>query len=102
MDAKPRTLATNGVRVALYPHTGFWVERVDDGTRLARAVDRPNLGTTFNLCHWLKVDGQDLEKRLEEAGKHLFVVTINGADAARFLGFIRECIEEPGILLIHA
>lgn len=73
---------TNGVRVALYPHTGFWVERVDDGIRLARAVDRPNLGTTFNLCHWLKVDGQDLEKRLEEAGKHLFVVTINGADAA--------------------
>lgn len=73
---------TNGVRVALYPHTGFWVERVDDGTRLARAVDRPNLGTTFNLCHWLKVDGQELEKRLEEAGRHLFVVTINGADAA--------------------
>ena len=27
---------------------------------------------------------------------------INGADAARFLGFIRECIEEPGMLLIHA
>ena len=71
-----------GVRVALYPHTSFWVERVEDSTRLARAVDRPNLGTTFNLCHWLKVDGQDLEKRLEEAGKHLFVVTINGADAA--------------------
>ena len=27
---------------------------------------------------------------------------VNGADAARFLGFIRECIEEPGMLLIHA
>lgn len=26
---------------------------------------------------------------------------VNGADAARFLGFIRECIEEPGMLLIH-
>ncbi len=73
---------TNGVRVALYPHTAFWLERVEDGTRLARAVDRTNLGTTFNLCHWLKVDGQELEQRLEEAGRHLFVVTVNGADAA--------------------
>ena len=77
-----RMAETNGVRVALYPHTAFWVERVEDGTRLARAVDRPNLGTTFNLCHWLKVDGQELEKRLEEAGRHLFVVTVNGADTA--------------------
>lgn len=26
---------------------------------------------------------------------------INGADAARFLGFIRECIEQPALLLIN-
>lgn len=27
---------------------------------------------------------------------------VNGADAARFLGFLKECMEEPGILLISA
>ena len=71
-----------GVRVALYPHAGFWVQRVDDGVRLARQVDRKNFGVTFNLCHWLKVDGKELDARLEEANPYLFVVTINGSDAS--------------------
>ncbi|HEX5791597.1 MAG TPA: sugar phosphate isomerase/epimerase family protein [Luteolibacter sp.] len=70
-----------GVKIALYPHQGVWVERIEDAVRVARAVDRKNVGVTFNLCHWLKVDGQNLEARLKEAQPHLFVVTINGADA---------------------
>lgn len=70
-----------GVRVALYPHANLWVERVDDGVRLARQVNRKNVGVTFNLCHWLMVDGKDLETRLDEAKPYLFMVTINGADA---------------------
>lgn len=70
-----------GVKIALYPHLGVWVERVEDAVRVARAVDRKNVGVTFNLCHWLKVDGRNLEARLKEAQPHLFVVTINGADA---------------------
>ncbi len=70
-----------GLRVALYPHVGFWVERVEDAVRVAKKVDRPNVGATFNLCHWLKVgDEANMEKRLDEAMPHLFVVTINGAD----------------------
>jgi sugar phosphate isomerase/epimerase len=71
----------DGVRVAIYPHAGFWVERVDDAVRLARQMERKNFGVTFNLCHWLKVDGKELEARLDEAKPYLFVVTINGADA---------------------
>ncbi len=70
-----------GVRVALYPHANMWVERVDDGVRLARQVERKNFGVTFNLCHWSKADGKELEIRLEEAKPYLFVVTINGAEA---------------------
>ena len=72
--------AEHGVRIALYPHTGCWLERVDDAVRIAKKVNRDNVGATFNLCHWLKVDGGDLEQRLEAAMPHLFVVTINGAD----------------------
>jgi len=69
------------VRIALYPHKDFWVERVEDAVRLARQVERPNLGVTFNLCHWLMVDGADLDASLKNAHPHLFVVTLNGADS---------------------
>lgn len=69
-----------GIRVALYPHADMWVERVDDAVRLARQADRKNLGVTFNLCHWLKADGQALATRLQAAKPYLFLATINGAD----------------------
>ncbi|MCU0781285.1 MAG: sugar phosphate isomerase/epimerase [Akkermansiaceae bacterium] len=72
---------TSGIRIALYPHTGFWVERVDDALRLVGKVKQANVGATFNLCHWLKVEG-DLDPRpvLKAALPHLFFVTVNGAD----------------------
>jgi sugar phosphate isomerase/epimerase len=70
-----------GIRIALYPHATHWVERVDDAVRLADKVGSNNLGVTFNLCHWLRVDGQNLEATLKLAMPRLFVVTINGADS---------------------
>jgi sugar phosphate isomerase/epimerase len=69
------------VRVALYPHTGFWLERVEDAVRVAKKVDRRNVGVTFNLCHWLMVDDEkNAMPLIEKAMPHLFVVTVNGAD----------------------
>ena len=53
-----------GVRVALYPHTGDWLERVEDAVRVAGKVDRTNVGVMFNLCHWLKVDDEKNLKRV--------------------------------------
>jgi len=71
----------SGLRVALYPHTWFYVQRVEDAVRVADKVDRPNVGVTFNLCHWLKLDEPSSMKRLMElALPRLFLVTINGAD----------------------
>jgi sugar phosphate isomerase/epimerase len=72
----------SGLRVALYPHAGFFVETVEDAVRVAKKVDRKNVGVCFNLCHWLKV-GSDLEMKqlMELALPHLFLVTINGADS---------------------
>jgi len=70
------------VRVALYPHHGFWLERVEDAVRVAEKVNRKNVGVTFNLCHWLRVDDEkNLKPVLKLAMPHLFVVTINGADS---------------------
>ncbi len=73
--------AEANVRVALYPHTGFWVERVEDAVRLAEKANRKNVGVTFNLCHWLMVDDEkNAESLIKLAMPHLFVVTINGAE----------------------
>lgn len=71
----------NNVRIALYPHTGFWIEKVQDAVRVAKKVNRPNFGVTFNLCHCLMVgDEERIHDLLKEALPHLFLVTINGAD----------------------
>jgi len=74
--------AASGLKVALYPHTGCWIERVEDAVRVAKKVDRKNVGVTFNLCHWLRVDKEkNLRPLLKLAAPHLFLVTINGADS---------------------
>ncbi len=71
-----------GVRVALYPHTAFWLARVDDALRLAEKINRTDVGVTFNLCHWLKVEGaeRDPVPVLRAALPRLMFVTISGAD----------------------
>ncbi len=74
--------AKSRVRIALYPHHRFWIERVEDAVRVAKRVDHRNVGVTFNLCHWLKVDDEkNMKSLIKSAMPHLFVVTINGADS---------------------
>lgn len=76
-------LATrHNVRIALYPHHAFWLERIEDAIRVADKVDRPNVGVTFNLCHWLRVSPNTSAKMLlTQAMPRLFAVSINGADS---------------------
>ena len=72
-----------GARVVLYPHADFWLERIEDGLRVAEQVERPNVGVMFNLCHWLKVDGKsELRALLAPALPRLWAVSIHGADTA--------------------
>jgi sugar phosphate isomerase/epimerase len=69
------------LRVALYPHVGFHVARVEDALRIVKQVDLPNVGASFNLCHWLSAgDAANMKLRLEQSLPHLFLVSINGAD----------------------
>jgi sugar phosphate isomerase/epimerase len=73
--------AESDLKVALYPHVTSWVEKVEDAVRVAKKVNRSNVGATFNLCHWLKVEGeQNMRPLMKSAMPYLFVVTINGAD----------------------
>lgn len=70
------------LRIALYPHNAFWLERVEDCLRIVKKVNRKNVGATFNLCHWLKVDDEkNMKSLIEKAMPHLFIVSINGADS---------------------
>jgi len=72
------------LRVALYPHANCWIERVEDAVRVVKKVSRKNVGATFNLCHWLKVENaegrKNMKSLIKSAMPYLFLVTINGAD----------------------
>ena len=70
------------VKLSLYPHAGFWADSVEACLRVANAVDDPDLGITFNLCHWLKVEGaeRDPVPVIKAALPRLNFITINGAD----------------------
>ncbi len=73
--------AAHKVRISLYHHNAFWLETIQDAMRIADKVDRPNVGVTFNLCHWLKVSkDKNVKPVIERAMPRLSVVNINGAD----------------------
>lgn len=74
--------ATRGVKVALYPHTGQWFAHFEDALRITTRLRHPSIGVTFNLCHWLKVEGSERDPMplLRAALPSLMFVTINGAD----------------------
>ena len=70
-----------GVNIALYPHSFFWLEKVDDSLRLTKKIDRSNVGAVFNLCHYLRTDElSQLKKKLVQAIPYLRAISINGSD----------------------
>jgi sugar phosphate isomerase/epimerase len=74
--------AKYNVKLAVYPHVGFYCETFSHSLKLAEMVNRPNLGAVFNLCHFLKVEGRDnMEDQIKSAIPHLFMVSICGADS---------------------
>lgn len=73
--------AAADLRVALYPHAGFYVATTADALRVAKQVDRPNVGVSLNLCHELMTDqGPQLDATIRQSLPQLMLVSINGAD----------------------
>ncbi len=69
------------LRVALYPHYGFYLAQFKDTVRVAEAAQRSNLGVTFNLCHELRAGlSPEIRSLIKQALPLLYGVTINGAD----------------------
>lgn len=71
----------SGLKVVLYPHSGFYIDTLSDAVRIAKLSKRENVGVMFNLCHFLKVQPEaDLLQELENAKPYLWQVSISGAD----------------------
>ncbi|MDN5217540.1 sugar phosphate isomerase/epimerase family protein [Fulvivirgaceae bacterium BMA12] len=70
------------VKLAIYPHVNNYCETSAHSVKLARLVDRKNVGVVFNTCHFLKVEGQEgWKEKILDALPYLYMVSINGADA---------------------
>ncbi|MFT5524857.1 MAG: gluconolactonase [Pirellulaceae bacterium] len=70
-----------GLQIVLYPHTGCYVDTLSDAVRVAKAVDRDNVGVMFNLCHFLKVEPKsDLSAEIGKSMDLLRRVSISGAE----------------------
>lgn len=73
--------AENGLEVVLYPHFGFQTHTSAECERLRKLANRPNLGVSFNLCHFLcQNEPAGLEAALKAVAPHLKLVQISGAD----------------------
>jgi len=71
----------SGLKVVLYPHAGFYIDRIGDAVRVAKKCDRENVGVMFNLCHFLHVEPKsDLKVALENAKPLLWRASISGAE----------------------
>jgi len=67
--------------LAIYHHVSLLAEKVEDSFRLAQKTNRENVGSVFNLCHFLKTDlEENLAKVIDLTFPKLFAVSICGAD----------------------
>ena len=75
--------AAQGVRVALYGHSGVYVETGADSARIVKLANRPNVGATINLCHeYLSGHGHELDEALPAVAPLATLASINGVDLA--------------------
>lgn len=72
------------LKIMVYPHKGYWIQSVEDALRVVKKADRKNLGFTFNLCHFLAVEGLQADEKfiplVEASIPYLFAISLNGAD----------------------
>jgi sugar phosphate isomerase/epimerase len=72
--------AEAGLRISVYHHLNDWTESLPFALEVVRRADHPQVGANFNLCHWLKTDGdRDYRDVLHRHADKIFAVTINGA-----------------------
>ncbi len=71
------------LRVAIYPHAGFYVATAADAQRIARKAAHPAVGASYNLCHEFMTGGGDRAlEALRTVAPDATLVSINGVDRA--------------------
>ncbi len=50
--------AQHQLRISIYHHLSTWTESLPFALEVAKNTARANVGVNFNLCHWLKVEGE--------------------------------------------
>jgi len=70
-----------GLKVAIYPHAGFYVATATDSLRIARKAAHPAVGASYNLCHeFLTGNGDKAMETLRAVAPEASLVSINGVD----------------------
>ncbi len=89
--------AVSDLHIAIYPHITLWAEHFGDAVKLAKLVNHPRFGVSFNLCHALAVGDEEKIPALLDEGKSVLVtVTINGADTGVKGGRWKQLIQPLG------
>jgi sugar phosphate isomerase/epimerase len=72
-----------GLRVVIYPHTGFYVATALDSLRIAKKAAHPAVRASYNLCHeFLTGNGAKALETLRAVAPDVGLVSINGVDPA--------------------
>jgi sugar phosphate isomerase/epimerase len=72
-----------GLRVAIYPHAGFYCATAADSLRLAKKAAHPAVGATFNLCHeFMTGNGAKALETLSTVAPAATLLSLNGVDQA--------------------
>lgn len=68
-----------GIKINLYPHLNFWLERFEDAVRVAGKLNHSQLGVVFCGFHWYVVDGEKVQQRLIAGQRFLRAVNLCGS-----------------------
>jgi len=79
--------AEQQVKVSIYPHAGFYVEKATDSLRIAQKAKHLNVTPSYNLCHeFMTASGPKSEeealKSLRQVAPSAGMVSINGVSIA--------------------
>lgn len=79
--------AEGGVKVSIYPHAGFYVEKAMDTLRITQKTNHANVSPSYNLCHeFLSKSGPKTQEQafetLRQVGPHAGMLSINGVSLA--------------------
>ena len=76
--------ASNGLRVAIYHHAGFYVATAADSARIAAKAAHPAVGPSINLCHeFITGHGAQVFETIKSLGGKCTRVSINGVNVAK-------------------